>query len=373
MIPPHRIDGPDGAPAVVLSNSLGTTWRMWDPQLPTLTQRFRVVRYEHRGHGGTAPPAPGPYRIADLGGDVIELLDHLGVERASICGLSLGGMVALWLAAHHPQRVERLVLACTAAELGPPEGWTERAATVRADSPAAMAPALLWRWFTPGFVGRRPDVAELVTEMLGSAAAEGYAGCCEAIGAMDQRPDLGSVVAPTLVIAGAQDPVTPPARCLELQAGVPGAALVVLPGAAHLANIEQAAAFDEALVGHLAGTSLQRGDAMRRRVLGDAHVDRSAATATPMTAPFSEFITRTAWGDVWTRPQLDLRTRSCITVAVLAALGRHDELRLHLTGARRNGLSDEEIAEVILHTAVYAGVPAANAALAIAREVLAQG
>lgn len=370
MIPAHHVDGPAGAPVLVLSNSLGTTTAMWEPQLAVLATRFRVVRYEHRGHGGTRPFAPGPYTIAELGTDLVELLDHLGVERASLCGVSLGGMVALWVAAHHPERVERLVLACTAAELGPPGPWAERAVTVRASSPSALREALLGRWFTPGFVERRPEVAEAVTAMLAAADPEGYAGCCEAIGDLDLRPDLAAVAAPTLVVAGAADPVAPPARALELQSGIPGAALTVLAGAAHLANIEQAGAFTDAVVDHLAGRAASRGDAMRRRVLGDAHVDRSAAAETPLGAPFTDFITRTAWGDIWTRPTLDPRTRSCITLAALTALGRLEELELHVRGARRNGLTGEEVAEVLLHTAVYAGVPAANAALRVARRVL---
>lgn len=374
MIPAYRIDGPAGAPVLAFSNSLGTSADMWAPQIPELTARFRVLRYEHRGHGGTTAPAPGPYTIADLGADLVDLLDHLGVERASLCGLSLGGMVALWVAAHRPERVDRLVLACTAAELGPPEGWAQRAAAVReAGSVSVLLAGLLGRWFTPGFVDARPDVAQLMAAMLGGADAEGYAGCCEAIAAMDQRPDLKAVRAPTLVISGAADPVTPPERGLELQAGIPGASLTVLAGASHLANLEQPGAFTAAVADHLSGRPAERGEAMRRRVLGDAHVDRSANNLTALAAPFTDFINRTAWGDIWTRPTLDLRTRSCITVAVLAGLGRLEELELHVAGARRNGLSDEEIVEVILHTAVYAGVPAANSALGVARRVLEAG
>ena len=367
VIPSHSVDGPAGAPVLVLSNSLGTTSAMWEPQLASLTDRWRVVRYEHRGHGGTRSPGPGPYTLAELGGDVVELLDHLGVARASMCGVSLGGMVALWLAAHHPDRVDRLVLACTAAELGPAEPWEQRAAAVRASGPSALRDPLLTRWFTPGFAERSPGVVELVTGMLAAAEPEGYAGCCEAIATMDQRPDLGSVTAPTMVLAGAADPVTPPSRGLELQSGIRGASLRVLPGASHLANLEQPAAFTEAVVEHLAGSVAERGEAMRRRVLGDAHVERPTS---PLSAAFTDYITRAAWGDIWTRPTLDLRTRSVMTVALLAGLGRLEELELHVRAARRNGLSDTEIAEVILHTAVYAGVPAANAAMRVAREAL---
>lgn len=371
MIPTHTVDGPADAPVLVLSNSLGTSSSMWEPQLAALRTRFRVVRYEHRGHAGTPAPSPGPYTIGDLGTDVLDLLDHLGVERASLCGVSLGGMVALWVSVQYPERVERLVLACTAAELGPPEAWTERAANVRsAGTVSGLRDALIQRWFTAGFVQHHPEVAELVTTMLDSVDPDSYAGCCEAIAVMDQRPDLAGVAAPTLVIAGADDPVTPPARALELQSGIPSAALSIIAGASHLANLEQPVAFTDALVDHLAGRAVERGDAIRRRVLGDTHVERSAAAESRLGAPFTDFITRTAWGEIWTRPGLDLRTRSCITLAALTALGRLEELELHVDGARRNGLSDDQIAEVILHTAVYAGVPAANAALRVARRVL---
>jgi len=263
VIPAHRLDGPAGAAVVVLSNSLGATWDMWEPQLPALTSRFRVLRYDQRGHGATATPGPGPYTIDRLGADLIELLDHLELARASLTGVSLGGMVALWVAVHHPERVERLVLACTAAELGPPESWLERAAAVRASSPSSLRAALLGRWFTPGYPQRHPGVTALVDRMLGATDAEGYAGCCEAIAAMDQRGDLARVSAPTLVVAGAEDPVTPPARAQELQSGIAGASLLVLPGAAHLANIEQADAFNAALVDHLEGLAATGAEELR--------------------------------------------------------------------------------------------------------------
>ena len=369
MLPLHRVDGPEGAPVLVLANSLGTSWAMWDPQMPTLASRFRVVRYEHRGHGGTPAP-PGPYRIEQLGGDVLELLDALGAEAASVCGVSLGGMVAMWLAAHAPERIDRLVLASTAAELPPPGQWIERAATVRASGPSVLLDGLMGRWFTAGLVDRRPEVRRLVADMLGQAEAEGYAGCCEAIAAMDQRDDLGAIRAPTLVIAGADDPVTPPSIALAVQAGIPGAALVVLAGAAHLANIEQPERFSAAVVEHLAGDAAERGRRVRAEVLGPAHVERSEAARTAFTAPFQDLITRYAWGEIWTRPGLERSTRSCITLAMLVALGRFEELALHVRGARRNGLTPDQIGEVLLQTAIYCGAPAANKAFAVARQVL---
>lgn len=371
MLPSHRIDGPTGAPVLLLGSSLGTTAEMWAPQVPMLAQRFRVVRYEHPGHGG-APNRPGATTIADLGADVVDLLDHLGVERASLAGVSLGGMVSMWVAAHAPERVDRLVLACTSAHLPPASAWEERAALVRREGTAPLRPVLLPRWFTVGFPETHADVVQAVAAMLTGADPEGYASCCEAIGAMDLRADLAAITAPTLVIAGADDPVTPPAAALGLQQSIAGSALVVLPGVAHLANLEQPDAFGAAMLDHLAGTAVERGRTTRRQVLGAAHVDRSAAGATPFNAPFLDFITRYAWGEIWTRPGLDRATRSCITLAMLTALGRFEELPLHVKGAVNIGLTHEQIAEVLLQAAVYAGVPAANSAFAVAQRTLDQ-
>ncbi|MGH9115322.1 MAG: carboxymuconolactone decarboxylase family protein, partial [Acidimicrobiales bacterium] len=228
----------------------------------------------------------------------------------------------------------------------------------------------LGRWFTAGFPERRADVAELVRSMLGAARPEGYAGCCEAIAGMDQRESIRSISVPTAVLAGAEDPSTPPAVGLGIAEAVPGASLTVVAGAAHLATLEQPARVSSWLVDHLVGTPLQRGDAIRRAVLGDANVDRSKGASSRVAASFTDYITRCAWGEVWARPGLDRRVRSCVTLGVLAALGRTEELVLHARGARRNGLTDEEIGEVLLHVAVYAGVPAANSAIATVREAL---
>lgn len=370
----YSVEGPPGAPLLLLANSLGTTSAMWEPQVGALTQWFRVVRYEHRGHGG-APAPPGPYSIADLAGDALAALEAAGAggERFSVCGLSLGGMVGMWLAAHVPERVERVVLCCTAAKLGTPEDWQARAALVRAEGMAPVVEMLLGRWFTPGFREASQEVVDVVASMLLGADPDGYAGCCEAIGAMDQRADLARIAAPALVVGGALDPVVPPALAVELQGGIDGAALAVLSGAAHLANLEHPRRFTGLLLDHLAGLAVHRGDATRRAVLGDEYVDRAARSATPLSAPLQDLIVRYAWADVWSRPGLDRRTRSCITLAMLVALGRHEELELHLRAARRIGLTDAEIGEVLLQAAVYAGVPAANSAFAVARRVLGEG
>lgn len=365
MLPAHTVTGAEGAPVLVLSGSLGTTSAMWDAQLPRLAQHLRVVRTEHRGHAGSAVP-PGPWTIADLGRDLVELLDHLGVERASLCGLSLGGMAAMWVAANHPRRVDRLVLACTAPQLLPASAWIDRAATVRSSGTAVLVDTLMARWFTPEGAAAGAPVAE----MLAGVDPEGYARCCEAIAGMDLREDLTRITAPTLVIAGSDDPVTPPPAMVDLQQAIAHAALVVLPHAAHLANIEQPDLFTDEVLDHVIGRPIDRGRAIRREVLGAAHVDRSGKS--PFTAPFVDLITRYAWGEIWSRPGLDRRTRSAITLSMLVALGRFEELALHVRGARTNGLSVEEIGEILLQTAVYCGVPAANRAFEVAASVLAE-
>lgn len=369
FLPAYTVDGPAAAPVLVLSGSLGSSAAMWDPQVRLLRQRFRVVRTEHRGHGGSPLPAqPGPWTVEDLAADLVRLLDHLEVERASWLGLSLGGIIGMHLAATRPERIDRLVLACTAAVIPPPEAWHERAALVRKEGgPAALGDVLLTRWFTGGFPERRPDVEKAVREMLAACDTEGYAGCCEAIAASDQRPLLPAITAPTLVISGAADPATPPADGFALHQAIPGSTFAVIPGAAHLANIEQPERFNAVLLDHLAGVPAERGRAARRKVMGDAYVERSEAGATDFTAPFIELITRYAWGEIWTRPGLTQQTRSCITMAILVALGRFEELPLHVRGALNNGLSREEIGEVLLQCAIYAGAPAAFSAFRVAQ------
>ena len=247
------LTGPAGAPVLVLGNSLGTTRELWQPQLAALGARFRLLRYEHRGHGGSPAP-PGPYALADLGGDVLRLLDEFEVESASYCGVSLGGMLGMWLAANAPSRVRALALCCTSAYLPPVQMWTDRAALVRSAGMASIAQQVVGRWFTPPFAGRQPGtVASFVATLEEHVVPEGYAGCCEAIAAMDLRPSLTSVTAPTLVIAGAEDPATPPWHGAAIAAAIPGARLRVIRGAAHLANVSQAAEITAALLAHLTG------------------------------------------------------------------------------------------------------------------------
>jgi 3-oxoadipate enol-lactonase len=246
---PFRLDGPAGAPPLLLSNSLGTTSEMWDPQIPALTGRYRVVRYDTRGHG-TAPVPNGPYSLDDLGGDAVALLDRLGIERAHVVGLSLGGMTGMWLGAHAPERVDRLVLMCTSAMLAEEHDWPARANLVREQGPGAIADATIERWFTPGFVERNPDTVARLRATLADTPPEGYAACCDAIGGMDQLADLERIEAPTLVIAGREDPATPPPHAERIADGIPGARLEIVD-AAHLANIERAEEVTRLTLSHL--------------------------------------------------------------------------------------------------------------------------
>jgi len=245
-----EITGRDDGPVVVLSNSLGSTHRMWEPQLAALQQRFRVVRYDTRGHG-SSPVPNGPYGIDDLADDLVALLDRLGVERAHLVGLSLGGMTAMRVAGRNPERVDKLALLCTGAQLPPASNWTDRAATVRAHGSVAVAAAVVERWFTPEFLAAHPDIRATHEAMVAATAAEGYAGCCEAIASLDLRGELTSITAPTLAIAGADDPATPPPKLEEIAGGVKDGRLLVVPQAAHLANAEQPGIVTPALIEHL--------------------------------------------------------------------------------------------------------------------------
>lgn len=240
------------APVVVLSNSLGSDLSMWDDQVAALTEHFRVIRYDTRGHGHSPVPA-GPYAIDDLVDDVLGLLDRLGLERVHFVGLSLGGMTGMRLAARAPERVDRLALLCTGAVMPPAANWSTRAATVRAQGTGAVAQAVVSRWFTDEFRAHAPERIASFEAMVAGTPAEGYAGCCEVIEVMDLRPDLPTIGASTLVLAGVDDPAAPPSMMAEIAEAIPTAELLVVPQAAHLANVEQPEAVNAALLRHLNG------------------------------------------------------------------------------------------------------------------------
>jgi 3-oxoadipate enol-lactonase len=244
----YRLDGPEDAPVLVLSPSLGTTTAMWEQQLEAFTESFRVLRHDHPGHGGSPPPG-GPVSVETIARGVLELLDDLGVARAAFCGLSLGGMVGMWLGANATGRIDRLALCCTGASIGTPEGYRERAEMVRRDGVGVTVAGANERWFTPAF--RDSPAARRLLDELVTISADGYAACCEAVGNFDFHGDLRRIAPPTLVVAGEDDPVIPPSAGAELAAGIPEAALATIAGAAHLANVEQPDAFSAAVLSHL--------------------------------------------------------------------------------------------------------------------------
>ncbi|MEA2277728.1 MAG: 3-oxoadipate enol-lactonase [Solirubrobacteraceae bacterium] len=239
-------------PVVVLSHSIGTDHRVWDAQVaPLVAAGLRVVRYDHRGHGASPTP-PGPYAIGDLGADVLALLDTLEVASASVVGISLGGMVALWLGAHAPGRVDRLVACCTSARIDPPDLWLERAAIARRDGMAALVDSILPRWVTPAFAEAHPEAMARLRDVVERTPGEGYAGCAEAIAAMDQTADLRRIRAPTLVVGGGQDVATPAAEhSAPIAAAIPGARLEILDAAPHLASVERPDEVTRVVLEHL--------------------------------------------------------------------------------------------------------------------------
>lgn len=247
----YQVDGVEGAPWLVLSNSLGTTLEMWRPQMEELAKRFRVLRYDTRGHGESGAPA-GPYSVAQLGNDVIALLDALKIERAHFCGLSMGGMTGMWLGVHAPRRIDRLVLCNTSALIGPADVWNARIAKVDAEGMDSIVPAVIDRWFTPAYQQRAPQEVAVVRDMLANTPASGYTANCAAVRDMDQRADVAKIQAPTLVIAGTHDLATPAKDGKAVADSIPGARYVEFD-AAHLSNWEQAGNFTRTLVDFLTG------------------------------------------------------------------------------------------------------------------------
>lgn len=403
----HRRDGGgSGGLPLFLGPSIGTSLRLWDAAVPALAVGGRIViRYDLPGHGGSAAEvlpdlSPGGTTVAELAQAVLDLADRLGHERFDYAGVSLGGAVGLWLAVHHPERIASLALVCSSARFGDPANWQQRAKLVRDEGTGPVADTAASRWFTPGFAAGGDPIVSALLEDLRSASPIGYAACCDALAALDLRAALGSVTAPTLVVAGREDPATPVAHARELADGIPGASLFEVATAAHLANVEQPRAVTAALLTHLAISAAAAvadanadadasgaapspanpnpdprhaaGMTVRRAVLGDAHVDRAVAQTTAFTADFQDFITRYAWGEIWTRPGLERRIRSAVTLTALVAHGHDNELAMHLRAAVTNGLTRDEIKEILLQTAVYCGVPAANSAFAVARRVMAE-
>ncbi|MDR3508808.1 MAG: 3-oxoadipate enol-lactonase [Caulobacteraceae bacterium] len=376
-----RLDGAAEKPALFLLNSIGTDLGLWDRVVPLLLPQFRVLRMDARGHGASDAPA-GDYSLDMLAADAVAVMDAAEIERAAVCGLSLGGMVAMTLALNAPERVNALICACTSAQMDV-AAWTNRIETVRAQGMAAVAEMALQRFFCEPFTRTHPEIVATVRTGLLGMSAEGYAGCGAAIRDMRLLERLNLITAPTLVIYGARDVSTPFAgHADQLMAKIPGVRGAGL-AAPHQACLEAPSAFAGAARDFLSDLSggaavreagevlFEAGLAVRRKVLGDAWVDKSLAGRTPFNADFQAMITRYAWNEIWGRPGLDHRTRRLLVIAITAALGRWEEFRLHVrAGLEQGGFTQDELKEVLMQTAIYAGVPAANTAFAEAAEVM---
>ncbi|MFF4801261.1 4-carboxymuconolactone decarboxylase [Streptomyces sp. NPDC001351] len=418
----YRFDGPEDAPVLILGPSLGTTWHMWDRQVPELAKQWRVFRFDLPGHGGA--PAYPVGSVDELASRLLATLDGLGVQRFGYAGCALGGAIGLELALRHPERLASLAVIAASPRFGTADEFRQRGVIVRTNGLDPIARTSPDRWFTGGFAAAQPAITDWAVQMVRTTDPGCYIAACEALAAFDVRPELGRVGVPTLVLVGSEDKVTGPAEARTLVAGIPDARLAVVPGASHLVPVEQPTAVTDLLVRHFS-TAWQPGYVesstgqiaipatpakpvlapspqphqsvpiaeiapaavvpppvngrpdpydtgikVRREVLGDAHVDRALAQADEFSGDFQEFITRYAWGEIWDRPGLDRRARSCVTLATLVAGGHLEELAFHTRAALRNGLTPSEIKEVLMQSAVYCGVPAANSAFKVAQQVI---
>ena len=376
----HYVDegARNGVPLVFI-NSLGSDLRIWDEVVAPLAARYRIARYDKRGHGLSDAP-PGPYSMRDHATDLLSLLNHLKIDQAVLIGISVGGMIAQDLAAWQPSRVRGLVLCDTGAKIGTVQAWNERIQSVQTDGMASVAEATMARWVTATFARTQPAAYRAYLNMLLRTSPVGYAATCAALRDADLTEATQKITAPTLVLCGASDPSTTPELNQTLTNLIHGATFELIENAAHLPCLEQPVAMADAIKRFLHQLNLQspisnlfaQGMAVRRSVLGDAHVDRAEANKTDFDADFQRFITETAWGSVWARDGLDRKTRHLITIALMAALGKEAELAMHIRATQNTGVTQDEVKEVLLQVAVYAGVPAANAAFAIAKKVYAE-
>ncbi len=359
-----RSDGDPALPPLLLGSSLGTEHALWAPAIPALTRRFRVLSFDWRGHGASEAPA-GEYSIADLADDALAVADAAGARRFSYLGISLGGMIGMWLGIHAGDRVGKLVLSNTSAKMSA-AAWSERIAKIRAGGIEAIVDAVLQRWFTQRYLARADATFASTRAAFLAVDPGGYIGCCAAIRDMDLTADLAWIGAPTLVITGTHDIATPKEMGAAVAAVIPGARCVEIP-ATHIPLPEATGVFAHTVLEFLSGappaTERDRyaaGLSRRREVLGTSYVDARLKQVTSFNTEFQGLITRYAWGETWTRNVLDDRTRRLLVLAMLIAQSRWEEFEMHVKAGLAAELSASELKEVLLLAAIYCGVPAAN-------------
>lgn len=366
----YKIQGTPNSPVLMFSNSLGATMAMWDELVPHLLPYFRVLQYDTRGHG-LSEQTPGEYNVAMLGQDVIDLLDDLKLEKVYFCGLSMGGLIGQWLGIHHPERLHKLVISNTDSKIGTAEGWNDRIKTISQQGMSSIVEGTMVKWFTDAFRENNPSrVAEMTSLFLNNNPA-GYTACCAVVRDADFRDNLNTISVETLIITGNEDEVTNVEQAEKMQQEIPNAQLKVFQ-ARHLPSTELPKQYAACVIDFLVGSStFDRGMHVRRTVLGNAHVDRANGNKNVFNEDFQNFISHYAWGEIWTRPGLLKHNRSLITLAMLIALNRKAEFKMHVRAAFNNGVSVLELKEVIMQSGIYCGLPAANEALHSAQEVMA--
>lgn len=364
----------NGERTFLFVNSLGTDFRIWDRVIDPIKSEGSILCFDKPGHG-LSEEIEEPMRIRDYVQLIIDLLDTLQIEKCIYVGLSIGGLIGQYMALQHPERIEQLILSNSAPKADAAEYWNTRINAIRQGGMASLSEKILERWLSEDFrIQKKVETAGL-KRMLENCSPHGYIRACEAIRDEDLSNQIQAITIPTLCIAGSEDNATPQESVHATAAKIPNAKMVVIDGVGHLPCVEAPQEFAQTVLDFLTPSCsnlYEQGMKTRRAVLGNAHVDRAEANKTSFDQDFQQYITNNAWGAIWSRPGLTKRERSLLTIALLTALRYEDELAMHIRATKNTGATEEDIKEVLLHTAVYAGVPATNGAIKIAKEILNQ-